>query len=246
MNPDIDIYLDGAAQGPWMGHYLGQLGCIWLAESRQAAVERAPEAIAGYLDWLWRHGEADVAGTAVGGLSVRVAGEQMVPGFGQSGAAVGLFEPDHRAVTDETMATAVRRLGYARREVLETVLGLDPAALDLRAEGKRSVRENLEHIANAQGFYLTRVLGWARTAELLPEPWPDDDPFERLRWVLAQATKALLELPPELREGSFPAERPRETWTPRKMLRRFVEHELEHLGVLRRTVEHARAYVDDR
>lgn len=146
--------------------------------------------------------------------ATKVADAQTIDGFGQSGAAVGLFAPDYKPATNETITTSVRRLGYARRELLETTCGLSQDLLDRRPQGKRSVRENLEHVANAQGFYLTRVFGWQRTATALPEPW-SDDVFERLGWVMVRCVAELLAMPERLRRDVFAAQAPSEKWTAR-------------------------------
>lgn len=230
------ICLDGDPEGPWMGHALEEPGCIWLAPSREEVVSRAPEAISQFLAWLRTHGEPDARPTEPKAIRVEVAAIQEIAQFGQSGSAVGLFEWDLLPATDVVIATAVRRLGYARRELLETVAELPAGALDWRPPGnKRTVRENLVHVRNCHGFYLTRILGWDGVKAVLPEPWPEDL-FFSLNWVMVRSVAALLDLPPSLRNGIYRADRPSEDWTARKMLRRFVEHELEHVDVVRRTV----------
>lgn len=230
------LYLDGTPAGPWMGHLLAEPGCIWLAPTPEDAVARAPEAIAGFFGWLRRHGEPGIAVPDPAGIAVTVAEQQAAENFGQSGGAVGLFAPDRAPLTDADIACAVRRLGYARRDLLEAVAELPAEALDWEpAGGKRTIRKNLHHVRNAQGWYLTRVLGEEAVAQLLPEPWPEET-FPGMNWVLERCVAALLDLPAGYRSGIFRAERPTEDWTPRKMLRRFVEHEWEHVEVVRRTI----------
>lgn len=220
-----------------MGHALEEPGCIWLAPDREEAVSRAAQAISQFLTWLRTHGEPGACPTELKGTDVEVAAIQEVVKFGQSGSAVGLFDWDLQPTTDADIVTGVRRLGYARRELLETVAELPAGALDWRPPGnKRTVRENLVHVRNCHGFYLTRILGWDGVKAVLPEPWPEDL-FVSLNWVMARSVSALLDLPPSLRDGIFRADRPGEDWTARKMLRRFVEHEIEHLDVVRRTIK---------
>jgi hypothetical protein len=201
-----------------MGHLLAEPGCIWLAPTPAETVARAPAAIAGFYGWLRQHGEPRMAQ------------------FGQSGGAVGLFAADHIAVNAADIATAVRRLGYARRDLLEAVAELPAEALDWAPpDGKRTIRRNLQHVRDAQGWYLTRVLGREAVETLLPEPWPEET-FASMNWGLQHCTRALLGLPESLRSGIYRAEGSDEDWTPRKMLRRCVEHEREHVEVVRRTI----------
>ncbi|HEY3366562.1 MAG TPA: DinB family protein [Symbiobacteriaceae bacterium] len=231
------IYIDGTGKkGPWMGHLLSEPGCIWLASSPIAVTASAPDSIARYYAWLRTHGEADVLPVTPEEVEVDVAEIHEVEGFGQSGAPVGLFEPDSEPVTDADIARVIRRLIYARGNLLEAVAELPSRALDWQPpNGKRTLRQNLEHIRAAQGYYLTRVYGWDAANEILPDPWPDET-MASFNWVLNRSVWALLNLPESLRSGIYQAEGPAEEWTPRKMLRRFVEHEMEHLGVVRVTI----------
>lgn len=236
----MDIYLDGSGQGHWMGHFLEETGCIWIAPTKEETVARAAAEIEGFYEWLCSHGEPPGRRGAGG---IRVAAAQEVRDFGRSGAAVGFFEPDREPATLVDITTAVRRLGYARRDLLEAVAGLPDAVLDWRPPaGKRTMRENLHHVRNCQGWYLTRVLGREAARSLLPEPWPAET-FASLEWVMRRAVTALLALPEPLRSGVHRAEEPAEDWTARKMLRRFVEHEREHVEVVRRTAGAWRASV---
>ncbi|HYG59531.1 MAG TPA: DinB family protein [Symbiobacteriaceae bacterium] len=229
------LCIDGMPGGPWMGHLLAEPGCIWLAPTPEAVVARGPAATGAFSEWLRRHGEAEAV-TLTGTFAPRVTELQEAENFGQSGGAVGLFGPDQLPAAPDHIATAIRRLGYARRDLLELVAELPCEALDWAPPGgKRSIRQNLHHVRNAQGWYLTRVLGWAPVERLLPEPWPEAT-FESLRWVLERCTEALLEFPQAHRTGVYRAAEPDEDWTARKMLRRFVEHEREHVEVIRRTI----------
>lgn len=234
------IHIDGAGKhGPWMGHLLSEPGCIWLATSPIAAAGAAPDAIARYFAFLRAHGEPNAPPVTADSIEVDVAEVQEAWNFGQSGGAVGLFEPDHAPLTDDDIATVIRRLGYARRNLLEAVAELPTEALLWQPQGgKRTILKNLEHVRNAQMWYLSRVLDEGEFARALPEPWPEEPFFHSLNWVQDRCVAALLNLPESRRSGLFHAEQPAEDWTPRKMARRFVEHEMEHLGVVRLTISY--------
>jgi len=232
------VDIDGVAGGPWMGHLLDEIGCIWMTPTGGTVMEQASAAIVSFRDWLRRNGEPGVAEATPDRGKVEVGLVQEVADFGQSGAAVGLFPWDLAPATEEEIRTAVRRLGYARRDLLELVVSLPVEALDWQPpRNQRTIRQNLIHVRNAQGFYITRVFGWDHAAKLLPDPWPEDNLFASMSWVMERVVSAFLAMPEELRSGTFQAEQPSETWTARKMLRRIVEHEREHLEVVRRTAQ---------
>ena len=245
---DQRVYLDGAPGGPWMGHALDEVGCIWRASKQSEAITKAPQAISRFFLWLAAHDEPQPSGpkpgqavsqaaVAPGDIRAEVVEIEEVPGFGKSGSAVGFFGPDLEPVTDEDIARAIRRLGYARKDLLGLVAGLSAETLDQSPPArKRTIRKNLSHVAQCHAFYLSRVLGDDRTREALPGAGPKDT-LSLLDWTMSRSVEALANLPAELREGVFPAAEPAEDWTARKMLRRFVEHEVEHVEVVRSTLK---------
>jgi hypothetical protein len=233
----FEIYIDGSPETYWIGRILPDMGCIWTAPEREGITEAAPGAIAAYHTWLRSHGEPQIPCIRAEEISVTVKEVREVPRFGISGAAVGLFGPDHAPVTDEDIATLIRRLGYARLDLLNAVGALSSGELHRRPPaGERTIAENLLHIRNCYFFYLSRILGQQELERQLPPPWPEPL-FESLHWAMERSTRILLELPEKYRAGIFPARDPQEDWTPRKMLRRFLEHEREHLNVIRRVIE---------
>lgn len=232
---------------------MAEVGCAWRGPVQSEVITRAPGEIARFLQWLKGHGEPGVKVVGAAVVKAQVTEIQEVSGFGQSGSAVGFFGPDREAVSDRDVETAVRRFGYARRDLLEMVAGLPLEALDWQpparlsvheaarpaprpATPKRTVRQNLEHICRAQAFYLSRLLGLEAVHLALPEPWPNDT-FARLKWVAERSVEALQGLSRPLLSGRFRAPDPAEEWTARKMLRRFVEHEREHVEVVRWALE---------
>jgi len=103
-----------------MGHALEEVGCIWLGLDPDRVEAEAPVAISRFLGWLRLHGEPGFdAAASEGEVYAQVAQVQEIDGFGHAGAAVGFFKPDLELVHDGDIATTVRRLGYAKRELLE-------------------------------------------------------------------------------------------------------------------------------
>jgi uncharacterized damage-inducible protein DinB len=136
-------------------------------------------------------------------------------------------------MVDETL----RWLNASRSDLLSLVKGIHDDVLDKRlTEGKRTVREIVDHIAIAEWWYTTRIV---------PNPnsvpsWDKygHDAFSRLRLVREMFVHDLAErmrqMPLENRGQVF--ERNGELWTPKKVLRRAVWHELLHLKQLLRLI----------
>ena len=94
--------------------------------------------------------------------------------------------------------------------------------MEEKQPGERwAVRGVLNHLAGAEWWYMNRLDLGSLTREQLPR-----DPFERLPVVRAQLEAVLPTLAGVERvlgkEGEF--------WSPRKLLRRVLWHERDHIG----------------
>jgi len=226
----MKLYLEADASGQAMAHVLDLVGCFASGLTQEEAVRKMPEAIRGYLAWTRKHGEPI---TVLEPVTVEVAETVRGTCPRNSGDAAALFKPEKQAVTDELIKTAIRRMGYAREDLLDLVRGLPDEAMDWKREDRmRSIREILAHVARCDWWYVTRL-----TDEDPPASEPPQDVFLFLKQYRESAVKRLLGLPEKLRSGVFHAKKntthPEEPWSARKMLRRYVEHEREHIENIR-------------
>ena len=117
-------------------------------------------------------------------------------------------------------------LAWSRADLLASTSGLSAETLDTRYPNEHwSVRGILGHVANAEWWYLDR-LGLAEgSRQELPA-----DVFERLDAVRKRTNQVFTELAGAVRvegkEGEF--------WSPRKLLRRAIWHEMDHIGHISR------------
>lgn len=133
------------------------------------------------------------------------------------------FAADEGAVSIEEVALVRDVLVAARPELLAAAKRAGPG----RA-GDRGVEEMLHHVANAEWWYGTRLE--EDPAALRPfARFEEPDPRTRLAAV-REWTLARLERLPEL--DALAHVHSGERWTPRKLLRRYVYHELDHLAEL--------------
>ncbi len=136
------------------------------------------------------------------------------------------FASDWLPLTRLDIELGLQLLSFSRKDLLELIRNLPHDVLDIKHPNERwSLRGIIGHIGNAEWWYLDRLelAGTARSE--LPK-----DVFERLDVV----RRRLVEVVPQLEGIKGARGKEGEWWSPRKMLRRAVEHELDHIGHLRK------------
>ncbi len=213
------LNLEVGSDGSCMAHVAELPGCFAIGATREEAIARSREAVAGYVEWLRSHGEP----VGDGEIEVEAAQEAPVEGHfpGTPGDHVARFESDMGTVTDEEIGRALRWLGWSRAELEEMFAEVPYEELDWGPPGETAtMRSILQHVASAEAWYLKNLE--AGVAHQLPTTletvrrWAQ----RRLREMTREERGAL-----RLHDG--------EEWTARKVLRRFLEHEREHSGQLR-------------
>jgi len=221
------LNLEVGEDGSCMAHVAELPGCIAIGGTREEAVERAREAVEGYVDWLRSRGEA----VEKGPVEVEVAQEVRVDGRfpGSPGDQVARFESDAGEATAAEVERALRWLGWSRGDLEALFEGVPYEELDWSPPGESwTLRAILTHVASAEAWYLRHLepeaLRQLPSALIATRRWAE----RRLREMTEEERSAL-----RVHEG--------EEWTARKVLRRFLEHEREHAGQLRELVAQWRA-----
>ena len=211
-----------------MAHVSELPGCWVLTSDEADALARLPAAIERHRAWLRSHGLPG-GGTEPFVLVVR----QTVTGprpWTHNGASA-LFAMDRRLFDDAEFSLHLHMLACARSDLLRAVAAIPRGAFDDRVPGeRRTVRETLTHLADMEEWFISRL---GRTVQVR-EP----DPVRRLVDVRARTVEHLTRYAPEDRDLVFvptlrPSDDPEELWTLRKLMRRLLEHELEHLEDVR-------------
>jgi uncharacterized damage-inducible protein DinB/predicted RNase H-like HicB family nuclease len=225
-----DLYLEsGPKRKKTMVHVLALLGCIANGPTTEEALERTPEAIRSYLRFLLRHGEEVDPNAEV---QTRIADHVTEGDWLGNGSPYIVFQQDLVPLTTEELEKYIRHLEWSRSELLALVRGLSDEQLTENPQPKgRPIRRILEHIFGAEYAYV-RTLGKLDgvAGPGVVERMGKDELLEWMGYVRTAEIAKLRSLTEQ--ERSEPFVQGNSTRTARKMLRRMLEHEWEHLTEL--------------
>src|SRR5918993_2130537 len=151
-----------------------------------------------------------------------------------------MLPTDGRAVDDVEVATAIRRLGWAREDLLAVagrIAALEAAAGPLptdEARGERRPDEVLRHVAASEVWLLGRLPAAGRYEGPLDGVPVTETLAGSRAWVVER-----LEALGRGDDGVQIADRHGETWTLAKVLRRIQAHGFDHLWELERRLVRA-------
>lgn len=135
------------------------------------------------------------------------------------------FRHDWKPLTRLEIQHGLALLSFSRADLLQILAGLSDEILDREYHAERwSIRGIARHLAGAEWWYLDRLdLAGMHRRELPDEIHP------RLEVV----RQRLLEVLPGLEGVEKVLGADGELWSPRKLLRRAIWHELDHVGHIR-------------
>lgn len=231
----IRIGLELNNEGRALAWALDFPGCFSYGTEGPDALMALPRALLEYEDWVNRHAGSE--SLALGDFDLRVVDTWEVFSMDDQynltdeGYAVNAwFKQDWKPLEMEEIAWGLDLLGWSRADLLKTAELLSDAQMDQTYPGERwSIRGILRHVAGAEWWYLDR-LGLAEGGrEILPK-----DPLDRLAWVRARLNTAL----PELAGKALVLGKDGEFWSPRKLLRRALWHEIDHRQHIHKLLRH--------
>ena len=134
------------------------------------------------------------------------------------------FLTDYDTLRPNEIDTLFRWMAISRQELMDLVKSMPAEALDWRAgDDAPPLRELICHIAEADLWYTDRLKQWPETP-LFRLAATRGVALERLR-ALTEAERASV----TVHEG--------QEWTPRKVIRRMLEHEREQIAEISRLLE---------
>jgi len=138
------------------------------------------------------------------------------------------FRDDWKPLTRMDIRRGLLLLSYTRQDLLALVKDLTPAQLGQTFTGERwPISGILGHVGGAEWWYMDRLDLAPVTRTEVPK-----DPFERLTAVRGWLEACL----PGLEGKELVMGKQGEFWSPRKLLRRAVWHEADHIHHISRLI----------
>jgi hypothetical protein len=231
----IKVWLENNMDGHSLLWALEHPGCFSNGKDATEALANFPAAFVDYQHWLAAHTEEswcrDITDFDVqlqetfNGYVVNDKFDLAVDGYEVN----AWFRHDWLPLTRMDTRRASQVLKWSREDLLKLTMNLPAAVLDRTYEHERwSIRGALGHIATAERWYLENLDIAGGDLKELP-----DDIFKKLGVV----RERLLNIIPEIEGMEKVVGSEGEFWSPRKMLRRAVWHELDHIDHIRKLLK---------
>jgi hypothetical protein len=223
----IKIGLENDFEGRSLAWLLDFPGCFAYGPDETTALMSVPRRLLEYRDWIGRR-TADSWLADLGDFDMR-----LVETFhcytidenyndAEEGYDVGAwFRHDWKPLSVIETRRAAQMLEWSRQDLMQIINGLSREEMEKNYEGERwSVLGILSHVAGAEWWYMDRLNLSGMTRAQLPRV-----PFERLELVRNKMLAVLPELAGEEKVVGVQGE----LWSPRKILRRALWHERDHI-----------------
>jgi len=222
----IRIGLENNFEGRSLAWALDFPGAFAYGEDGSTAMLGLPRALVQYENWANQH--AGEVCLELGDFDLRLVETWQVYTIDRDfqDAAEGyevnaFFRDDWRPLGEEEIQRGLDLLAWSRADLLSVTAELPAEKLDAAYPGERwGIRGILKHLAVAEWWYLDR-LGLAQPRGELPR-----DAFERLDAVRSRLREVL----PTLAGAKTVLGVDGEFWSPRKLLRRALWHEMDHIA----------------
>jgi predicted RNase H-like HicB family nuclease len=227
----FDLYLESGPQHRKTWVYVpGLPGCSTVAPTSAEATVAARSAIRERFEFLLRHGEEMPDPEPIELVVAEHFIERKYLGFGQ-----GTFPTDREPMTRDEAARQLLWAGWSREELVAAARAQEGPLAVKPAAGGRSAAEILSHVAGAEWSYVSSTLGTLAggSAAIAAVERAPEDPWAALESERAKLTARLAAMTDEELARIVERGEGRPPRSARRMMRRLLEHEWEHVRELR-------------
>jgi uncharacterized damage-inducible protein DinB len=230
----VKVGLELNNEGRALAWALDHPGCFAYGEDGPEAVIAMAQEMSAYDRWI--HGHSGSSWLEANNFDFRIVETWEVYTINdqyelEEGAyAVNAwFRHDWKPLEIQEIMRGVDLLRWSREDLLQTVSSISDGQFDRQYEGERwSIRGILKHIANAEWWYMNRLDLASGGRDQAPK-----DALERLDWTREQLNHCL----PSLAGKELVLGKEGEFWSPRKLLRRTLWHEIDHNRHIRKLLQ---------
>ncbi len=234
----IRIGLENNIEGRSLAWALDLPGCFAYGADGAEALLKVPQAVLQYADWIAAHTDASWLAN-LGDFDVRLVETwdcysiddnfDEVPAGRDVNEINAWFRQDWKPLAEADVQRGLLLLDWSRADLLASVAGLTPEQLDAGWPGERwSINGILNHVGGAEWWYLDRL-----DLAGIPREQVSRVPTERLAMVRARFKEVL----PTLVGAKLVRGKSGEFWSPRKVLRRAVWHERDHVNHIQKLLK---------
>lgn len=212
------VYLEDGIEGRALAWVLAYPGCYNYGATVDEALAGLPAAIIDY--WAWRASHGDLVTPEAQEIEIEVV-ETFTVTYDGDYEINAFFTPDGQSPSEEEIEEVLRLLAYSRADLLALIADLPNATLDWQPDQESwSIRRILRHIGDAEAWYISRL-------GIAPGDHEMESEIARLASIRRMAMERIRAFPPGKRAQVYAPQG--ELWTLRKVLRRFIWHERDHL-----------------
>lgn len=222
----IEIGIENNVEGRTLAWALGYPGCFAYGEDTYKALNTMTAATKDYSFWIECHNSGK-SWLNINKLEFHPTDSWDVYSIdsnynliSEPGYEVNAwFQHDWKPLTPIDIDRGLKLLTWSREDLLRTLDSINQDTLDITYPGERwSIRGILDHIANAENWYLDRLGIPTPGIELIKD---QIEKLTSIREILKNTLSEMVAFDRVLGiDGEF--------WSPRKLLRRAVWHERDH------------------
>jgi hypothetical protein len=242
----FQVGIENNNEGRSVAWALEHPGCFAYGMKAQAAITNLEGALNKYAGWILHHephtwlsfSDSEIEIVVNGSWDVYYVNDDLDVANETDGYSVESFFPyDWKPLTTLEIKHALDMLVWSRDDLLKTLQGLSTEKLNQTYTGERwSINGVLGHLGGAEWWYMER-LGLAFPRANVPE-----EPHSRLEKVRSHFNKVLFKMDGVKQvvgvDGEF--------WSPRKMLRRALWHERDHVDHIRKLIAMSGKFIEQK